>query len=326
MTSSQHPIQSGFGATTTAAQVLEGLDLTGKVAVVTGGYSGIGLETTRVLSEAGATVIVPARTPDKARDALATIARVEQGTMDLLNAASIDAFADDFIASGRPLHLLIDSAGIMATPLTRDARGYEVQFAANHLGHFQLAARLWPALARAHGARVVSVSSRGHRRGGVDFDDVQFERRAYDKWVAYGQSKSANVLFAMGLDRRGAPHGVRAFAVHPGGIITDLIRHLSDEELKPMGVARDAAGHFTRAESGEVFKTVEQGAATQVWCAVSPQLAGLGGAYCEDCDIAEPVAADDPRPSGVRPWAIDPAAVERLWTLSEKLTGVRFLS
>jgi NAD(P)-dependent dehydrogenase (short-subunit alcohol dehydrogenase family) len=321
----QAPIHSGFGPATTAREVLEGIDLNGKVAIVTGGYSGIGLETTRALAEAGATVIVPARTPDKARKALNAIPRVEQSRLDLLDPGSVDGFASEFLASGRPLHILINNAGIMATPLTRDARGYESQFSANHLGHFQLTARLWPVLRNTLGARVISLSSRGHQRAGIDFDDPQFERRAYDRWQAYGQSKTANVLFAVELDRRGEAGGIRAFAVHPGAILTDLGRHMTDEELRSYGISPDSrlsipAGKSV-AEGGD-FKTLEQGAATSVWCATSPQLARMGGIYCQDVDVApilqEPAASN----VGVRPYAIDPGAAEHLWTLSEELTGV----
>jgi NAD(P)-dependent dehydrogenase (short-subunit alcohol dehydrogenase family) len=328
MASQQTPVRSGFGATTTARETLHGLDLSAKVAIITGGYAGIGLETTRALAEAGATVIVPARTPDKARQALSGIARVEQSRLDLLDPGSIDAFATEFLASGRPLHMLINNAGIMATPLTRDARGYETQFSANHLGHFQLMARLLPALRNAHGARVVSLSSRGHQRCGVDFDDPQFERRAYDRWQAYGQSKTANVLFAVELDRRAKASGIRAFAVHPGSILTELVRHMTDDELGSYGLSRmDKPGFIPAGRSvahGGDFKTIEQGAATSVWCATSPQLAGMGGVYCEDVDIAEARQPDAVGKRGVSLWAIDPRAAERLWTLSEDLTGVKF--
>jgi NAD(P)-dependent dehydrogenase (short-subunit alcohol dehydrogenase family) len=328
MPSQQAPIHAGFGPNTTAREALNGRDLGGKTVIVTGGYSGLGLETTRVLAAAGATVIVPARTPAKAHRALREMARVEQGTLDLLDPASIDAFARSFLASGRDLHMLIDSAGIMATPLARDARGYESQFACNHLGHFQLAARLWPALRQAGGARVVSVSSRGHRISGVHFEDPNFERRPYDKWKAYGQSKTANALFAVGLDARGAAHGVRAFSVHPGSIVTDLARDLTDDDLRAFGITRDVPqGHIPAGRSaseGGDFKSIEQGAATAVWCATSSQLDGMGGVYCEDVDIATSVPADDPGQAGVRPWAVDPALAERLWQLSETLTGVPF--
>ncbi|ATB42845.1 oxidoreductase [Cystobacter fuscus] len=318
MPSAQKPIPSGFGAHTTAQEALGSRDLRGAFAIVTGGYSGIGLETARVLAGAGATVIVPARTPDKARAALAGVPGVELEHLDLAEPASIDAFARRFLDSGRPLHMLVNNAGIMACPLARDTRGFESQLAVNHLGHFQLTARLWPALRKARGARVVSVSSRGHRRAGIDFDDPHFERRPYDKWLAYGQAKTANVLFALALDARGEPHGVRAFSLHPGAILTDLVRHLSDEELRATGV-RDEYG---RVPAVNEFKSIEQGAATNVWCATSPQLEGMGGVYCEDVDIARVVAADAPHTWGVRPWAIDPDAAERLWARSEAWTGV----
>jgi NAD(P)-dependent dehydrogenase (short-subunit alcohol dehydrogenase family) len=325
MTTTQSPLPSGFGAATTAAEAIGQADLRGKIAIVTGGYSGLGLETTRVLVAAGATVIVPSRSPDKAAAALATLpasAQIEQAALDLLDPASIATFAQALIASGRPLHMLINCAGIMAAPLTRDARGYESQFSANHLGHFQLTAMLLPALKQAHGARVVSVSSRGHRFAGIDFDDPQFARRDYDKWKAYGQSKTANILFALELDRRGAAHGIRAFSVHPGRILdTGLVRHLSNEDLRAAGVM-DEQGNLV---GSALSKTVAQGASTIAWCAASPQLDGLGGVYCEDTDIAPAIAADAPADAtGVRPWAVDPALAAQLWTLSEALTATPF--
>lgn len=308
---SQAPIQSGFGAHTTAREVLKGRYLTGTITIVTGGHAGLGLETTRALAEAGTTVIVGARSPEKARQALANIPLVEVAELNLIEPASVDSFARRFLESGRPLHRLINNAGIMAAPLVRDARGYESQFATNHLGHFQLTARLWPALTNANGARVVTLSSTGVRFGGVDFDDPSFERRPYDKWKAYGQSKSANALFAVGLDRRGHSRSVRGFAVHPGRISTDLGRFLTGSEL---------------AIGGE-YKTPEQGAATSVWCATSPQLDGMGGVYCMDCDIAPVITAfalegTGQVLAGVLPWAIDPELAERLWHLSEQMTGV----
>ncbi|MGO1081045.1 oxidoreductase [Inquilinus sp. CA228] len=323
MPSRQFPIRSGFGATTTAVEALAGRDLSGLTAIVTGGYSGLGTETTRVLSEAGATVVVPARDAAKAGAALAGMRRVELETLDLADPASIDAFADRFLASGRKLPILINSAGVMAPPLTRDARGYELQFATNHLGHFRLTARLWPALRRAEGARIVSVSSAGHRFAPVDFDDPNFERRDYDKWQAYGQSKTANALFALELDRRGESAGVRAFSVHPGGILTDLVRHLDIEDFRRFGLVDEETGEV-RLERRQGFKTVEQGAATQVWCATSPQLDGLGGVYCEDCDVAEPVPGNSEERRGVSPWAMDPEAAARLWPLSERLADISF--
>ncbi|QRN97681.1 SDR family NAD(P)-dependent oxidoreductase [Archangium violaceum] len=313
MTTKQAPIHSGFGARTTAREVIGSRRLDGLIAVVTGGYAGVGLETTRVLSAAGATVIVPARTPDKARTALAGLERVELERLDLFEPASIDSFAARFLESGRPIHMLVNNAGIMATPLVRDARGFESQLATNHLGHFQLTARLWPALRKANGARVVTLSSRGHRRAAIDFEDPHFERRPYDKWAAYGQSKTANALFALALDVRGEPHRIRAFSVHPGAILTELVRSLSNEELRAIQAANP----------GDFYKTLEQGAATSVWCATSPQLDGMGGVYCEDVDLAEPVPADSPEQRGVKPWARDPELAERLWTKSEEWTGVK---
>ncbi|MEV6027367.1 oxidoreductase [Streptomyces sp. NPDC052036] len=327
MTTAQQPVRSGFDAASTADEVITGIDLTGKVAVVTGGYSGIGLETTRVLRAAGAEVVVPARDVERARAALRAVDGVEVEPMDLIDPASIDAFAAAFLASGRPLHILVNSAGIMATPLTRDARGYEAQFATNHLGHFQLVSRLWPALVAAHGARVVAVSSRGIRFSPVVFEDLQFDHRPYEPFVAYGQSKTANALFAVELDRRGRAEGVRAFSVHPGTIIdTGLAKHLSDDVLRAAG-AMDDEGRPVR-DPARQLKTVAQGAATSVWCATSPQLDGLGGVYCENCDISPLVAEADEAAwrvnaeiPGVLPYAVDPKAAARLWDVSERLAA-----
>ena len=228
----QTPIGSGFGAITTAAEVIKGIKLTGKIAIVTGGYSGIGVETVRAFRSAGANVIVPTRNMAKAKANLAEIPEVQLAAMDLLDPATIDAFAEKFLSKKVALHILVNDAGVMAAPLARDARGYESQFAANHLGHFQLTCRLWPALVRAQGARVVALTSYAHRRAAVDFHDPNFQHREYDPWIAYGQSKTANSLFAVALDSIGKSRGVRAFAVHPGGIVTDLIRHMSRRKSK----------------------------------------------------------------------------------------------
>lgn len=317
MKTRQEPIHSGYGPRSTAREVIGNRRLDGAIAVVTGGYTGVGLETTRALAAAGATVVVPARTPDKARRATSGLDRVEIESLDLSNPRSIDAFAGRFSASGRPLHILVNNAGIMATPLVRDSRGFESQLATNHIGHFQLTARLWLALRKANGARVVALSSRGHVRAGVNFDDPHFERRPYDKWKAYGQSKTANALFAIALDARGEGLGVRAFSVHPGAVATtDLMRSMSEEE-------RHAAIEAGSKVPGG-FKNAEQGAATSVWCATSPQLQGKGGVYCEDVNIAEATAADFPQPMGARPWAMDADLAERLWRKSEEWTGVTF--
>jgi NAD(P)-dependent dehydrogenase (short-subunit alcohol dehydrogenase family) len=312
----QKPLISGFGLRTSAADALQGIDLNGKTAIVTGGYSGLGLETVRALANAGARVIVAARRPDAAAEALAELSgKIEVGELDLGNPASIDAFAAGF--SG-PLHILINNAAIMANPLTRDARGYESQFATNHLGHFQLVGRLWANLVQAGGARVVSLSSIGHRITGVSLDDPNFETTPYDKWQSYGRAKSANALFAVGLDARGKAHGVRAFGVHPGGIMTNLQRFLPMEEQIAMGWV-DEAGNVNK-----LFKTTEQGAATSVWCATSPQLDGIGGVYCEDCDIAKVWETGDNPYSGVHAHAVDADIAEGLWALSEKMTGISY--
>lgn len=321
MSAIQSSLHSGFGATTTATEALAGRDLSGLTAIVTGGYSGLGLETARVLALAGAEVLVPARDMRKAAAALEGVGRAEAGQLDLMDPASIDAYAERFLASGRALHILVNSAGIMAAPLLRDARGYESQFATNHLGHFQLTARLWPALRRAGGARVVSVSSGGHRIAPVDFEDPHFAHRAYDKWQAYGQSKSANALFAAGLDARAAAHGVRAFSLNPGAVFTQLQRHLETDDYRSFGVLDDEGRVKSTEQAG--FKTVEQGAATSVWCATSGQLDGMGGLYCEDCDVAE-LVAPGASGGGVCQWAVDTVLADRLWRLSEQLCGLTF--
>lgn len=313
-TSAQHRIGSGFGATTTAAEVLAGIDLTGRLAVVTGGYSGLGLETTKALASAGAHVVVPARRPDVAKQALDGIDGVETDELDLADLDSVAAFADRFLASNRDIHIMIDSAAVMACPETRVGPGWEAQFATNHLGHFALVNRLWPAIARGRG-RVVSVSSRGHHRSAIRWDDVQFET-GYEKWQAYGQAKTANALFAVQLDALARDTGVRAFALHPGGILTPLQRHLPTEEQVAMGWIDDAGNPVNPAG----FKTPEAGAATQTWAATSPQLDGMGGLYLEDCDVAETAA--EAGASGVRPYAVDAEQAARLWTLSADLTGV----
>jgi NAD(P)-dependent dehydrogenase (short-subunit alcohol dehydrogenase family) len=327
----QAPIGSGFEASTTTSEVIRGRDLSGETAIVTGGYSGLGLETTRALSSAGAKVIVPARDHDRAANALSGLDNVEVEAMDLLDPTSVDAFAERFVGSGQPLHTLVDSAGIMATPLVRDGRGYESQLATNHLGHFQLAAGLWPALRDANDARVISVSSRGHQLSPVVFGDPNYVHRDYDPWSAYGQSKTANILFALALDQRGQAAGVRAFSLHPGGIVsTGLAEYVADAELRAAGAIDEQGKPII--DPARDLKTPKQGAATIVWCATSPQLDGLGGVYCENCDIA-PLADDQPRPAiagvpqpgqlhtGVMPYAVDQDAADRLWNLSEQLTG-----
>jgi NAD(P)-dependent dehydrogenase (short-subunit alcohol dehydrogenase family) len=324
MTTPQYPIGSGFGHGSTASDVVAGLDLHGKTAIVTGGYSGLGLETVRALSSAGARVMVPARRPDHARKVLAEagLDGVRVAGLDLAELSSVREFAagflaSDFLGDGGSLDILINNAAIMASPEQRVGPGWESQFATNHLGHFALTNLLWPALSAGEGARVVALSSTGHKLSPIRFDDINFDS-GYDKWKAYGQAKTANALFAVQLDALGKHAGVRAFAVHPGGIMTELQRHLPREEMIASGWM-DAEGNLN-----ERFKTPAQGAATSVWAATSPLLAGKGGVYCEDCDIAEPTVPGTPeaRVRGVDAHAVDRADAERLWQLSAELTGV----
>lgn len=326
----QKPIGSGFNSASTAADVIKGIDLTGKIAIVTGGNAGIGLETTKVLAAAGATVIVPARDIAKAKMNLEGIANVELETLDLIDPKSIDALAEKFLASGRPLHLLINNAGIMWVPLRRDSRGFESQLATNYLGQFQLVARLWPALKKANGARVVNVSSFGHQMAPFNFEDPNFERREYQTLLGYGQSKTASNLFAVELDRRGKAFGVNAYSLHPGSINgTELGREAPIELFQQLGFC-DAQGNVLPEVSARL-KTIPQGAATTVWCATSPLLNNISGIYCEDADVAELDLGhiehrhDDPSTArGVQPYSLDTASAKRLWTLSEEMTGIKF--
>ena len=318
----QKPVASPFDAKTQAGDVVRGVDLKGKTAIVTGASSGIGVETVRALASAGARVIMPVRSREAGEKAAAEIRAstknnaVEVADLDLGNYASVRAFADAFVKRGLPLDILINNAGIMATPERRIMGHIESQFGTNHLGHMLLACRLAPALAK--GARVVALSSIGHRRSPIKFDDPNFETTPYEKWEAYGQSKTANSLFAVELNRRLEPKSINVYAVHPGGIMTNLQREMSKEEFKAFGWVDDAG------KLNDRFKTAAGGASTSVWCATSPLLAEGGGVYCEDCNIAVAVPADDKGFTGVRPWAIDPEAAKKLWSLSEKLLGETF--
>jgi NAD(P)-dependent dehydrogenase (short-subunit alcohol dehydrogenase family) len=335
----QAPLNSGFGFSTTAGEIVRHIDLRGKTAIVTGGNSGIGLEAVRAFAKAGAVVVIPSRNKKKAKKNLSGISNVEIEELDLAVPESIDSFSDSFLASGRKLDILLNNAGIMGDPGLRDKRGYDITFATNHLGHFQLTARLWPALKKSYGARVISVSSRAHRLGRVNFEDPNFHETQYEKWKAYAQSKTANALFALELDRLGKEFGVRAFSVHPGLIpATGISRYVIDEKITQetirnliksmLGVVNKlhllSFVNVVKNESGNKYKTNEEGAATMVWCATSPILEGMGGVYCEDCDIAEAVPADSVKPYGVRPWATDPDLAQKLWKLSENMTGVKF--
>jgi NAD(P)-dependent dehydrogenase (short-subunit alcohol dehydrogenase family) len=329
MASVQTSLNSGFDVNSTAQEVIDGIDLTGKVAMVTGGASGIGVETVRAFSDAGASVVVPARNLSQARNALNGLQGVEIEPMDLMDPTSIASCAAQFEASRRPLHILVASAGIGGAPLLRDSRGYESHFATNHLGHFDLVSRLRPALRRAEGARVVIVSSWAHRASDVVFDDPNYLRRDYDPVTAYGQSKTANVLFALALDERAKSEGVRAFSLHPGTIVeTRFSRNMPEGVLEAVGMV-DAVGAPV-LDPSKGWKSVEQGAATSVWCATSPDLEGKGGLYAQDCDIApildhtDPEVIDaansfGPAALGVMDYALDRDSAGSLWMLSEEL-------
>ena len=314
----QKPLGSGFHMKSTAAEVIAGIDLDGKTAVVTGGYSGIGTETVRALAGAGAKVIVPARRVDAARSELQGMpGQVEVAAMDLGDLESVRKFAGDFVGTGQALDLLINNAGIMACPLGRTGPGWEMQLGVNHLGHMVLYLGLEPALLKAGGARVVALTSTAHAITDVHWDDPHFESHDYDKWAAYGQSKTANAQFAMGVDQRGESRGIRAFSVHPGGIFTPLQRHLPEEEMVALGW-KNADGTIPDRVKA-LFKDTEQGASTTVWAATSPQLDGKGGLYCENGDVAQLATEESKRWEHVRAWACDPERAERLWGMSEKM-------
>jgi NAD(P)-dependent dehydrogenase (short-subunit alcohol dehydrogenase family) len=318
-------IQTPFGFNSTAAEVIEGIDLRGRHAIVTGASSGIGVETARALASAGAAVTLAVRnidagdrTASQIRDATGNDS-VDVRPLDLADPTSVAAFARTWTG---PLHILINNAGVMALPtleLTSD--GWELQFATNHLGHFALAVGLHDALAAAGNARIVSLSSRGHLRSPVMFDDINFTSRPYDPWLAYGQSKTANVLFAVGATRHWAADGITANAVHPGGIMeTNLSRHMDPEQVEQLRATAATTGATTQTINGAPirFKTIPQGAATSVLVATSPELEGIGGRYFEDCNEAEKLQLEtvSSAPSGVAPYALDPDVAERLWELS----------
>lgn len=312
----QRALGSGFSASTTSAEVLSGSDLTGRTALVTGGSSGLGLETTRALASAGARVIVPARRASTAREALDGIAGVAVvDGVDLADLRAVARAAEEISDQADRIDMLIAAAGVMATPQRPVGPGWDFQLSVNHIGHFALTARLFPLLARA-GARVVVYSSAGHHASDIRWDDPHF-LTGYDKWAAYGQSKTANVLFALQLDRLGRNNGVRAFALHPGKIITGLQRDLPASEQVELGWI-DTAGNVICDD----FKTPSQGAATGLWAATSPLLDGRGALYLEDCDIAsmaDPAGSMDD--GGVQPYALDELSAERLWQLTSAITA-----
>ncbi|AAK22385.1 SDR family NAD(P)-dependent oxidoreductase [Caulobacter vibrioides] len=316
-------ITSAFGAKSTAREVVAGHDLSGRVAIVTGAATGIGVETARALALAGAEVIIAARKPELGEEVANAIneeagsKRVSFGMLDLSSLEAIRHFVN--VWGDRRIDILINNAAVMASPLMRTADGFEMQFGTNHLGHFLLSVLLAPNLiagAKASGkpSRLVSLSSIGHRRSGIHFDDPNYTTRPYEKWEAYGQAKTANSLFAVGFDKRFKDQGVHANAVMPGGILTPLQRHLPIEEQRALGWLDE------NDQPREGFKTTEQGAATSVWAAVGSELEGVGGLYLEDCNQALPWSKENPW-TGVMPHALDPEAADRLWDLSVDIVG-----
>jgi NAD(P)-dependent dehydrogenase (short-subunit alcohol dehydrogenase family) len=312
---------SRFGFHSTTDDVLAGIDLTGRRVLVTGASTGLGEETARALAARGASVTLAVRdlhrgaaAMQRIRDAVGGQPDLELRPLDLASLASVREFAAGFLDAHERLDVLVNNAGLMACPFGRTVDGFELQFGTNHLGHFLLAQLLAPVLVATAPARVVSLSSRGHSFADVDLDDPGFERTPYDPFVAYGRSKTANALFAVGFDRRFADQGVHAFSVHPGGIHTELGRHMTPEVIESMR-ARLAASARRFA-----WKTVPQGAATTVWAATAPELTAHGGAYLEDCNLAV-VTDDEGLDHGVRPYAVDPARADALWELSERLVA-----
>jgi NAD(P)-dependent dehydrogenase (short-subunit alcohol dehydrogenase family) len=316
---SHTPIRSAFGARSTALEVVANLDLHGQRVMVTGGAAGLGLETARALAQAGAELTLATRNREQAQAAAQTLrtqtgnAHITAAQLDLADVHSIGALARSWRA--QPLHILINNAAVMACPLTRTAQGWEQQFATNHLGHFALTTALLPALRAAGSSRVVTLSSSGHKISGVDFDDIHFERRDYNKWKAYGQAKSANALMSLGLHLRHAKDGITANAVHPGGIMTGLQKFLPIEEQRALG--------WLKADDTplDLFKTPEQGAATSVWAATGAELAGIGGLYLEDCSEGVPQPPSN-RVFGYSPHIMDAESAQRLWDVSLKMLAV----
>jgi NAD(P)-dependent dehydrogenase (short-subunit alcohol dehydrogenase family) len=317
-------MMSGFGWASTTDEVLEGKDLSGTSVFITGANSGLGQETARALAVKGAQVIMAGRDQDKLDEAVAAIraavpkAELDMITVDLGSLETIRAATSRARQRFAKIDILINNAGVMATPFTHTADGFEMQFGTNHLGHFALTAELMPLIERGETRRIVNLSSRGHHMGPVDFDDPNFVHRPYDPWASYGQSKTANILFTVGLEARFAVLGIHAYAVHPGGIQTNLGRHMTPEMMEAL-IAR-----VTTSDSGFAWKTIPQGAATTCWAATAEELEGSGGVYCEDCHVAE--VDDVSSKGGVRSYALNPSYAEQLWALSEELTGAKFPS
>ncbi|MBX7513646.1 SDR family NAD(P)-dependent oxidoreductase [Qipengyuania sp. GH38] len=317
---------SEFGFESTADDVLEGKDLSGRTALVTGGYSGLGQETARAMAAKGAHIILSGRDATKLSAAADAIAEQTGATVDTLKCdlASLDSIrkaAAEAKERFEKIDLLINNAGVMACDQAKTADGFEMQFGTNHVGHFLLTNLLVPLLEKGERPRIVNLSSRGHHIAPVDFDDPNFESRDYDKWVSYGQSKTANVLFAVGLEKRLSDKGIHAYSLHPGGIMTNLGRHMSDQDMADL-MERIRTNAEERGETPEPFKTIPQGAATTCWAATAEELEGNGGLYCENCHVAD--QDDESTGGGVRSYAIDPDKADRLWSLSEEMVGESF--
>lgn len=311
-----------FGAQSTADEVLEGKDLSGKTVLVTGGNSGLGQETARAMAARGAHVVIAGRDQAKLDEAKATIesdvagANVETIVGDLGSLESVRACGKEANQRFEKIDILINNAGVMACPQAQTSDGFEMQFGTNHLGHFALAKQLMPLVEKGDDKRIVNLSSRGHHFAPVDLEDPNFENREYEKWASYGQAKTANILFSVGLEKRFAAKGVHSYAVHPGGIQTNLGRHLTEEDIAAL-LAR-----VTEGDRSFSWKTIPQGAATTCWAATAQELEGQGGVYCEDCHVAE--LDDESAEGGVRSYALDPQAADQLWSISEQMTGEVF--
>jgi NAD(P)-dependent dehydrogenase (short-subunit alcohol dehydrogenase family) len=315
-----------FGATSTTDEVLEGVNLKGKRVLVTGVSAGLGVETARALVTHGAEVVGAARDLTKAKAATTGVRAgangggLESVQLDLASLDSVRVCANALVDAAKPFDLVIANAGIMACPYGKTVDGFETQFGTNHLGHFVLVNSIVSLMKP--GSRLVNLSSAGHRYSDVDLDDPNFERTPYDPWAAYGRSKTANILFAVEFDRRHKADGIRASAVHPGGIQTELSRHIGEEGINQL-VERINAATRAAGEPDFKFKSIPQGAATTVWAGVVPAADEVGGRYCEDCHVAE-IEPDAAKRAGVKPYALNPETAKALWAKSEEMVGERF--